>query len=93
MMTNKDQVVTGNLKFGHVAMTELMVSKGHRINGIDPSKIVTTDTPQSIGGQKTFSKLNVPGDLGVVTTTNGVRVIHSSPYIAYCVVELEQVAK
>ncbi|CAN8002476.1 unnamed protein product [Ixodes hexagonus] len=71
MMTNKNQVVTGNLKFGHVSMTDLLVTKGHKINGVDPSKIVTTDTPQTISGRKSFAKLNVPGDLHVLATTNG----------------------
>ncbi|KAM7296973.1 uncharacterized protein ISCGN_022128 [Ixodes scapularis] len=71
MMTNKDQVVVGNLRFGHVAMTDLLVAKGHKINDVDPSMVVTTDTPQTITGRKNFAKLNVPSDLHVLATTNG----------------------
>lgn len=70
MLTNKDQLVTGNLKFGHVSLTDLNIQKGRAINGIDPDKIVTTNTPQVIHGRKQFAKLRVPGDLKVATTTN-----------------------
>ncbi|KAH6942437.1 hypothetical protein HPB50_005500 [Hyalomma asiaticum] len=63
MLTNKDQLVTGNLKFGHVSLTDLNIQKGRAINGINPDKIVTTNTPQVIHGRKQFAKLRVPGDL------------------------------
>ncbi|KAK8757502.1 hypothetical protein V5799_004857 [Amblyomma americanum] len=70
MMTNKDQLVTGNLKFGHVSLTDLNIQRGRTINGVDPEKIVTTNTPQVIHGRKAFARLRVPGDLKVATTTN-----------------------
>nr|XP_050029863.2 uncharacterized protein LOC126525933 [Dermacentor andersoni] len=70
MLTNKDQLVTGNLKFGHVSLTDLNIQQGRAINGINPEKIVTTNTPQAIHGRKEFVKLRVPGDLKVTTTTN-----------------------
>uniref|UniRef100_A0A023G4S2 Putative secreted protein n=1 Tax=Amblyomma triste TaxID=251400 RepID=A0A023G4S2_AMBTT len=70
MMTNKDQLITGSFKFGHVSLTDLNVQRGRTINGIDPEKIVTTNTPQVIHGRKAFARLRVPGDLKVATTTN-----------------------
>lgn len=70
MMTNKDQLVTGNLKFGHVTLTDLNVQGGRTINGVDPAKVVTTNTAQAVHGRKEFARLHVPGDLKVATTTN-----------------------
>ncbi|XP_064478834.1 uncharacterized protein LOC135392097 [Ornithodoros turicata] len=71
MMTNKDQVVKGSFKLSHIALSDLVVEKGHAINGIRPDQIVTTNTPQLISGHKTFKKLNVIRNLSVKTTTNG----------------------
>nr|XP_037285990.1 uncharacterized protein LOC119179010 [Rhipicephalus microplus] len=70
MLTNKDQLVTGNLKFGHVSLTDLNVQRGRTINGINPEKFVTTNTPQVIHGMKEFTKLRIPGNLKVTTTVN-----------------------